>query len=231
MLNREKEICELLSSKGMLKKQIFDTTQEMFQLLQKVTNDFSNYYKKHFPNEQNVIQVKQTLHNDFQFQLQFGSDVLVFLLHSNVFEFSRHHEVMKTPYIIEDRTRSYCGMIFIFNFLADSYKYNRLNDIGYLIGRILINKDGHYYTEGKRELAQLLNNFNINKFDENSAKEILLSAIQYTVNFDLLVPDYRTDIQITLQEMLQIENQNMVLKTGKRIGFQFKPDENRLIEG
>lgn len=230
MFTNEKEICELITTKGVLKKQIFDTTFEKMQLLKKACENFANYYNEHFLKFQDTIQVQYKENNDFQFQLQFGSDILIFLLHSNVFEFSRNHEVMKTPYIREDHTRSYCGMIFIFNFLADSYKYNRMNDIGYLIGRILINKDGHYYTEGKRELAQLLNNFNVNTFDEEKAKEILYSAIQYTVNFDLLVPDYRNDIQIALQEMLQIENQNMVLKTGKRIGFQFKPDETLQID-
>ena len=147
------------------------------------------------------------------------------MMHSNIFEFSREHEVMKTPYIKEDKTRSYCGMIQIFNFLRDSFEYNRINDLGYMIGRILINKEGHYYIEGKRELAKVLNNFSVNQINKETVTEILKSAIIYTINFDLLVPDYEKSMIITVDDMLEIEDQNR-LQTGKRLGFRFEQDKD-----
>ena len=217
-------ICETLISKGELKQSIFSKTLEAMEFFCNEAQQFDQYYKENCVSQHPVVNVHFTQRNPHEFQLKFAGDILVFLMHTNVFEFPRDHEIMRSPYIKEDKTRSYCGMIYIYNFLADSFKYNRINDIGYLIGRILINKDGHYYIEGKRELAEILNNFSDNTITAESAREIMLSAIEYTINFDLLVPEYNNDIQISVNDMLQIENQNMMLKTGKRLGFRFEPD-------
>ncbi len=80
--------------------------------------------------------------------------------------------------------------------------------------------------EGKRELAQVLNDFSSNRISKEAAEDILASAIKYTVNFDLLVPEYEEMIIITVNGMLQIEDQNMLLKTGKRLGFRFEQDKD-----
>lgn len=217
-------LCGLLISKGQLKQDIFDVTLETMQLFKDCAKEFENYYRVNFAEEHEDIQVRYDNKTQYQFQLKFAGDVLVFLMHSNIFEFSRDHEVMRSSYIKEDKSRSYCGMIQIFNFLGDSFKYNRVNDLGYMIGRILVNKEGHYFIEGKKELAQVLNNFSSNKVTKEGIKEILKSAIEYTINFDLLVPNYEESKIITVNDMLQIEDQNL-MKTGKRLGFSFEQDK------
>ena len=224
--NMNDSLCNLLITKGQLKQDIFAITLETLQLFKECAKNFDDYYKANYADDHEDIPVLYTNKNQYQFQLKFGGDVLVFLMHSNIFEFSREHEVMRTPYIKEDKTRSYCGIIQIFNFLGDSFKYNRINDLGYMIGRVLINKEGHYYIEGKRELAQVLNNFSSNKISKEAVNDILTSAITYTINFDLLVPDYEEMKIITVNDMLQIEDQNMLLKTGKRLGFRFEQDKD-----
>lgn len=218
-------LCNLLITKGQLKQDVFAVTLDTMQMFKDSAKAFEDYYRNNFADEHEDVTVLYTNKNQYQFQLKFAGDVLVFLMHSNIFEFSREHEVMRTAYIKEDKTRSYCGMIQIFNFLGDSFKYNRVNDLGYMIGRILINKEGHYYIEGKHELAQVLNNFSSNKISKESVEDILRSALTYTINFDLLVPDYEETKIITVDEMLQIEDQNLI-KTGKRLGFRFEQDKN-----
>ncbi len=217
-------LCNLLVTKGQLKQNIFEVTLETMQLFKECAKDFESFYKVHYADDHEDIPVRYDNKTQYQFQLKFAGDVLVFLMHSNIFEFSRNHEVMHTNYIKEDKTRSYCGMIQIFNFLGDSFKYNRVNDLGYMIGRILVNKEGHYFIEGKKELAQVLNNFSANKINKEAVREILKSAITYTINFDLLVPDYEETKILTVNEMLQIEDQNLI-KTGKRLGFSFEQDK------
>jgi len=218
-------ICDLLIKKGELKQQIYSSTLESMELFKQCAKEFEDYYEENCAEQHPRVTVDYNGKNLHEFKLRFAGDVLIFLMHTNIFEFPRDHEVMKTPYIREDQTRSYCGVIHIFNFLSDSFRYNRINDSGYMIGRIFINKDKHFYVEGKRELAKVLNNFNNRELDKESVEEILMSAIQYTINFDLLVPEYSNLVEISVNDILQIEDQNMILKTGKRLGFRFEPDD------
>lgn len=220
------QLCNLLIDKGELKQNIFTSTLETMQMFKDAAKEFEDYFKNNFADNHEKITVHFNNKNQYLFQMRFAGDVLIFLMHTNIFEFPRDHEVMRTPYIRTDKERSYCGMISIFNFLSDSLKYNRINDIGYMIGRILINKDQHYFVEGKRELAQILNNFSQNKFTATTAREVLHSAIEYTLNFDLLLPDYEMTKEISVDNILQIEDQGMTIKTAKRLGFRFERDKD-----
>ena len=225
-MEEHSKICELLIQKGELKQQIYSSTLETMELFKSCAKEFEDFYEENYAEQHPRVSVDFNGKNLHEFKIRFAGDVLIFLMHTNIFEFPRDHEVMKTPYIKEDKTRSYCGMIQIFNFLNDSFRYNRINDSGYMIGRIFVNKDKHFYVEGKRELADVLNNFNSKELDRDAVMDILQSAIKYTINFDLLVPEYSHLLEISVNDILQIEDQNMILKTGKRLGFRFEPDKD-----
>lgn len=218
-----------LIKKAELKQTVFHSTFESFKLLKKVIDklalEFQDYYIEHKPKRHVAFDAR--LRGDFEIEVKFGGDILLFLMHTNVFEFPRDHAVMKTSYVKEDTNRSFCGMISVYNFLADSFKYNRVNDIGYMIGRIFINKDKHYFIEGKRELGFLLNNFGGFAIDQKAVSAILDAAIKYTVNFDLLTPPYNKVQEVTVNEMKNTLDA-ISLKTGKRLGFKFQADN--LIE-
>lgn len=222
-----KDLCGQLVSKGELKNDIFSATFETMQIFKDVAENFERYYKNNFLQEHEKVQVIFRNNNQYEFQLRFGGDVLVFMMHTDIFEFPRAHEVMRSQYIKEDKNRSYCGIIQIFNFLSDSFKYNRYNDIGYMIGRIMINKEKHYYIEGKKELAQVLNNFSQNELNLESITEILHSAIKYAINFDLLLPDYETFKEISARDIIQMEDSIINFTTAKRLGFRFEPDAKK----
>ena len=110
-------------------------------------------------------------------------------------------------------------------FLADSFKYNRLNDIGYLIGRAFVNRDYHYFIEGKREVASMYNNFATERINKRNVQHIIRSAMLYTVKFDLLIPPYGNMKEVDVREM-QTASDAMLIKTGKRMGFRFEADES-----
>lgn len=214
-----------LQDKASLKQDIYTKTLNTFKTFYDILFALSKEYEQ-FSNEQNAtIPFKLTRKNEFEIELQFGGDVLIFMMHTNIFEFSRDHEVMKTPYIREDKLRSYCGVIHIFNFLADSFKYNRLNDSGYLIGRLFINKELHYFIEGKREVGLLYPNFATSIVNEQSIRKIIESAIEYTLNFDLLTPAFDSIKEVSVDE-IQTTSDNIKLKTGKRLGFKFQADHD-----
>ena len=160
---------------------------------------------------------------DFEFEVKFAGDILLFMMHTNVFEFSRDHQVMKTPYVREDSKRSYCGVIHIYNFLADSFIYNRDQDLGYMIGRVFVNNEKHYFIEGKRELGMLYTNFGTSLITSESVQGIIESAIEYTTNFDLLTPPYDEVKLVSVGEMrTNFDKKSLV--TGKRLGFRFQAD-------
>jgi hypothetical protein len=215
---------EVINKKGRLKQLVYRNTLDSIKLVKKVLTQLRTEYVKIYASDSQAISFSQQDFGEFETHLQFAGDVLIFTMHTNVFEFSRYHEVMSTNYIREDKERSYCGMINIYNFLADSYKYNRLDDVGYLIGRIFINKDKCYFIEGKREVGLLYSNFGQEVFDEKAARKLVESAVIYTINFDLLTPPYDTVKEISLSEMKSIID-GYTLKTGKRLGFKFHADE------
>ncbi|HOI33273.1 MAG TPA: hypothetical protein PLC47_10930, partial [Bacteroidales bacterium] len=173
------ELFKTLISKSTLKQDVYANTFAGLRLFKSVIEELTKDYLVKFETMKTHrnITFENRYRGDFEIELKFGGDILLFLMHTNVFEFNRDHEIMRTPYIREDRERSYCGIINIYNFLSDSFKYNRYNDIGYLIGRVFINKENHYFIDGKRELGLLLNNFSKNELNRASATDLVEAAI------------------------------------------------------
>lgn len=215
------EIGSLIQKKTELNNLVSENTHKAFEIFKTTSKEISSELNKSFP----IINCKFENRGDFEFKLSFGSDTLVFLQHTNIFEFPRLHEVMKSPYIKEYKERSYCGMINIYNFLSDSFEYNRDLDIGYLIGRIFINKENHYFIEGKREIGLLYTSFHSAIMNKESIFNIIKSSMEYVNSFDLLTPPF-DEVKIStvgeIQSNLSIKKQI----TGKRLGFEFKQDKD-----
>ena len=213
----------LVFDKSDLKQQVFRATKETFELFREITRELMSLFQEQNSKEGRNVHFEFADHGDFEFEVKFAGDVLVFVMHTNVFEFSRDHQVMKSNYIREDKRRSYCGVIRIYNFLADSFVYNRDQDLGYMIGRVFVNNEKHYFIEGKRELGMLYNNFNTSLITSESVQGIVESAIEYTTNFDLLTPPYDEVKLVSVGEMRSdLDKKSMV--TGKRLGFRFQAD-------
>lgn len=216
-------LIQTLVEKGSLKQEVYHQTLSTFNLFKQESERFVKRNKSKVKKAPFPVLFEYTDRSKFEFQIKFGSDILIFFMHSNVFEIPRDHTVMKTGYIRDDKRRSYCGIVHIFNFLSDSIKYNRTGDIGYCIGRVFINRENHYFTEGKKEIGLIYNDFANNVLDEKAVGNILQSAMQYAINFDLLTPPYDNIKEVTVAEM-QTTLDNVSLRTGKRLGFRFQAD-------
>jgi hypothetical protein len=118
----------------------------------------------------------------------------------------------------------YKGIINIYNFLADSFKYSRFDDLGYLIARIFINHENQYFVEGKRQMAMLFTNYGNEEISKAALQNIIYTAIQYALEFDLLVPPYDT-VKIATVGQAEAKIQHSKVITGKRLGFQFNSDD------
>jgi len=217
------DLFNIVLKKAILKQDVYAKTLDGFKLFKEVLFKISDEFKNKLPPEEKRINFEFKDKGIFEAEMKFAGDILIFMMHTNIFEFSRNHEIMRDPYIKEDINRSYCGIINIYNFLADSFKYNRENDIGYLIGRIFINIDNHYYIEGKKELGLIYNNIATNILTPEAVRGMVEKAILYTTNFDLLTPPYDEVKEVTVYDM-QSSIDNMRIKTGKRLGFKFQAD-------
>ncbi len=220
----EQLIIETLEEKTVLKQQVYQNTLKAFADLKKELALLSNFMSKQLGSKGDVL-LKDN--GAFEMEFHFGGEVLICSMHTDVFNFDDSHIIHQSNYVKQVSSRSYCGVIKVYNFLSDSFKYNRNNDLGYLIARIFINSDNHYFVEGKRQLGFLYNDFENSIMDEAAMKAIMQSCILYAVEFDLLVPPFDEVKEITVYQKIE-QMGNAAVKTGKRLGFQFQADNDQV---
>jgi hypothetical protein len=225
----EKEIRESLMEafviKSTVKQKVFFNTQKTFLILKKVLSQLEKDYISILKNQApTAILPSFRDRGPFECEFKIGGDLLIFSMHSNVFEFDDKHPVWNTTYVKDDPLRSYCGIINIYNFLADSFKYNRMNDIGYLVARIFINRENHFFVEGKRQSDEVVKDFAIDTISPGILRQIIETAIQYCIEFDLLTPHYDQVKMATVEQMSEKISHSKII-TAKRLGFGFNSDD------
>ena len=213
-----------LKAKSSVKQQAHDNTVKVLNDVKSILQELKDEFNEKLRETDERVHLEYTENGLYGAQLKIAGDLLIFAMHSNIFEFDRSHGIWKTSYVKDNQLASYCGIINIFNFLSDSFKYNRMQDLGYLVGRIFINKDMFFFTEGKRQLGFYFNNFGNEVISRPSLTHIINLAIGYALEFDLLVPPYDT-VKIASVEQISDRIQLSKMQTGKRLGFQFNSDD------
>ncbi len=222
-MNSEEKIVSLLKEKACTKQKIYRITKNIFANFQDVLQEKAKILNNEVQDKDVEVSYKES--GDFDAKLKFSGDTLLFHMHSNIFDFDSSHQIHKTSYVKEDKMRSFCGVINIYNFLSDSLKYNRLNDAGFLIARIFINKDNHFFVEGDKQLGFLFNDFVNQQIDEVKICKIIDTAMIYALNFDLQTPNFNDVKVVSLHQILDINN-NHKITTSKRLGFKFSSETN-----
>jgi hypothetical protein len=224
ILNTKAAILATIKDKASLKQEVYKNTKEIFEDLRNVVQNLITEYNLELGEAHETIFLNFEDKGEFEFQIKIASDILVFSLHTNVFQFNRDHNVWKQSYVKTDPDNAYSGIINVYNFLADSFKYTRYEDLGYLVARIFINREKHYIVEGKRQLGLLQTDLSVSTADHENLRNIVETAINYSLNFDLLVPPYDNVKILSVGQMFE-KIQNARMPTGKRLGFQFKSDD------
>ncbi len=216
---------EMIVVKSNVKQSVYKNTLDTFNLLKEALRELVEEYSETLKGKISEDSLP-TFHEKGPFEAEFrlAADMLLFSMHSNVFVFNREHPVWKTEYVKNDPLNSYCGIINIYNFLSDSFKYSRMQDLGYLIARIFINRESHFFVEGKRQSGELVKDFKNDIMSKENIKQILDTSIRYAIEFDLLVPPY-DQVKIASVEQMKEEIFHSKMKTGKRVGFKFNSDD------
>ena len=222
--DKKEKILSALEMKSLVKQKVYDQAFETFNLLKEILQEITEEYNSGLQVKDPRVGFEYKERSQFEAELKVAGDLLIFSMHSNIFEFDKSHNVWKLNYVKENSLYSYCGIINVYNFLSDSFKYNRLDDLGYLVSRLFINLDKHFFFFFLRQEEYQYNNFGSKQINKDYLKDIILRIILYAIDFDLLVPPY-DNVKIASVAQLNEKVEYHRMKTGKRLGFKFNSDD------
>lgn len=219
ILNTQKEhIIKLLKEKSVMKQDVFRNTITAFAFVKECVREIAIDLSIETHDIDKRIIVSSTETNSYATQLRVAGDMLEFFMHTNVFEFEKSHAMFKTGYVKQNEYNSYCGIINVYNFLADSFKFNRLNDLGYLVCRIFINREMHFFIEAKGPMGVKYSSFSAEPINKEQLNEIINNLIIYAITFDLYTPPFESIREVSVNE-IQEKVSSINLRTGKRLGY------------
>jgi hypothetical protein len=209
---------ESLSTIGVIKQNVFRHSYEVFESVKKNAEYAATCLSSDKPKIDDRIKVSFKDISKNECWLQFGGDLLIFSLHTNVFAFDKGHSLYNTQYVLDNPNRAYFSMVEIFNFLNDSVVYDRYRDIGELMARIFINAENHFFVEGMGPLGSLYTDLENQILDDCYTTRIIESCIVASIQYDLWAPPFQDVRYIPLASIIE-QNGNSPRTTSKRMGY------------
>ena len=219
--DRLDQIFDGLKQKSTAKQAIFRNTQAAFDCLRLVSQELVLELSRKLTTLDASVVIEYSSINEMEYHIKFSGDLLVFVMHSNVVTFPNDYGPMSSAYVGQDFRRRFFGHIMAYNFMADSIKYQRLNDPGYLVGRLLVNIDNHYYLEGVQQLELPNNDMSDNKVTPDTMRLFVESAMIAAVNNDLIAPPLPEIQKISVKQKLE----NQQVSRGSKMGFSFSAQQ------
>ena len=219
--DRLNQIFDGLKQKSTAKQAIFRNTQAAFDCLRLVSQELVLDLTRRLTPLDSSVLIEYRSINDMEFHIKFSGDLLMFVMHSNVVTFADDYGPMPSAYVAEDFRRRFFGHIMAYNFMADSIRYQRLNDPGYLLGRLLINIDSHYFLEGVQQLELPDNDMSDNLISPETMRLFVESAMIAAVNNDLIAPPLPEIQRISVKQKLE----NQQVSRGSKVGFSFSHEQ------
>ena len=217
MEDRLDAIFEGLKQKSMTKQAIYRNTKDAFALFRKVSIDLVKRLSQRVNPVDSSVLIEYRDVNEMEFHIKISGDLLIFVMHSNIVTFPDDFDLMKTEYVEADFKRRFFGHIMAYNFMADSIKYGRMNDHGYLLGRLLINIENHFYLEAVDQLNLRYQDIAKNEIDEEAVTLMVESALVAAVNNDLMAQDLEVIRKISVKQKLD----NQQVSRPQKVGFNF----------
>ena len=219
--DRLDQIFDGLKQKSAAKQAIYRNTQAAFDCLRLVSQELVlELTRKLTPLDSSVLIEYRSI-NDMEFHIRFSGDLLVFVMHSNIVTFPDDYGPMPGKYVEADFRRRFFGHIMAYNFMADSIKYQRLNDPGYLVGRLLVNIENRYFLEGVQQLELPENDMSDNPITPEAMRLFVESAMIAAVNNDLIAPPLPEIQKISVKQKLE----NQQVSRGSKVGFSFSNEQ------
>lgn len=220
MAERDAEVKKLIDLRAVHKRDVFEHGKQCFAALKQVVNGYADDWAAHARAVDPRLEIRFEDRGAYDCALVVAGDLLHFNMHSNVFKLQHDSPLWKSKYVKQNPDRAYCTIIQVYNFLADSFRYQRNEDMGYLIARIFVNSENHFFVEGHGKMGFGFQDFTKLKLSDDQLHEVVVSAVVESLNFELSAPAY-TDLQfIQVTDAIRSYGQ-MGYRTGKRLGFVF----------
>ena len=215
-------IRKLLESKSTAKQITYKNLLDSFSVLKKESKRvITELKKKAKPGDADVTEEFNEI-NEHEFHVKLAGDLLVFVLHTNVVTLPPDHPVMTEPYIQQNDVNRYFGQIMIYNFMSDSFKFNRQNDPGYLIARLLINHEARYVIEGNGRLGAMANKISESAISKQELNVLVKIVLMIAIENDLMAPPFPQVQFITVNQKME---KTQELGGGQKIGFKMSYED------
>jgi len=212
------KIIEVLNEKASVKQITYKKSMEVLQSLKNIASGIAKELSEYFIVNDPNIKIEYKDVSEYEFQLRYSGDLLTVSMHSNIITFPDDHFILESEYIKEDPLRGYFGQILFYNFMADSFTYKRTEDLGYLVSRLLVNKDQHFFIEGLKKISFLNPDISQNILSDTLLKEVLISAILLTIDVDLVVLPFSEMQIVSVGEKIVNQQQH----AAQKLGFEMK---------
>ncbi|MCC9168724.1 hypothetical protein [Pontibacter harenae] len=216
MEDRLDSIVNGMQQKSATKQEIFRNTRTAFEKLKVIAQELVQELSGRVTGYDGNVLLEYKDINEYEFNIKFSGDLLIFIMHSNIITFPDDYKIMQSEYVEADFRRRFFGQIMAYNFMADSVKYGRLDDPGYLIGRMLVNIEKHYCLEGVKQLDLPFEGFSKKPLRDEDLRIIIESAMIAAINNDSIGQDVSDMEKISLKQ--KFDNMHMV--STRKVGFQ-----------
>lgn len=210
-------ITQLLESKSAAKQTTYKHLLQAFSSLSSESQRITTELKKKARLNDKDVTIEFRANNEHEFQIKLAGDLLIFVLHTNIVTFNDEHIIMKDPYVKEKEVNRYFGQIMIYNFMSDSLKFNRVNDPGYLLARLMINHENRFFIEGEGQLSTLFNKISEQPLTHETLDALVKISLAIAIENDLMAMPYPDVKFITLYQKLE---HTPDLGGGQKIGFR-----------
>lgn len=224
MTSKIEKLIGLLQDKAITKQYAYKNVYDVFNEFQSCAQKVIVAINENENLAAHQVEINISSINEFEFHIKVGGELIVFLMQTNIYQIPFSHSLFKSKYISDDKSRSYFGQILVYNYMADSVKYNRQQDTGYLLARFFVNNDMHFYIEGVKNLNYTYPDISRNEVNEGIIEDFILDTIQLSVETDLVTSSFKDSFTLTLSQKNDFVSSFVGKKVGFKVGFKMSSD-------
>lgn len=214
-------IKHLLESKSTAKQTAYKNITSAFSVLAAESKSVVEELKRRANPADKDVTVEFNTVNGQEFDVKLAGDMLIFVMGTNIVTLEETHPIMTSDYIRENEVNRYFGQVMIYNFMAESLKYNRTNDPGYLLARLMINHENRFFIEGDKELESY-NQISDKAITEEDLKRVVKIVLKMAIENDLVAPAFTEVKSITVN---QKRDHSLELGGAQKIGFRMSYEQ------